>query len=295
MRKITVLLILFTSGFIQAQELNCIVSFNTDQVAATNQQIFTTLKKSLQEFLNNTKWTSQTYKSNEKIECSFFFNFTSYSVNQFSGTLQVQASRPVFNSTYMSPILNINDKDVSFTYTEFQNLFFDPNSYESNLVSILAFYANMIIGVDGDTFAQDGGTKALEQAQNIVTVAQQSQLKGWNQSDGLQNRFFLVNDMLSSTFSPFRKAMFEYHFTAIDKMSDDQKMAKENVKIALKTLIEVANVRPNAFLTRVFFDAKSDEILGIFSDGPKVDVADLLNNLNRLSPTNTSKWSQISY
>lgn len=295
MRKIIFLLVLLASSLVQSQELNCTVTFNTDQVGVTNQQIFTTLKKSLQEFLNNTKWSSQTYKSNEKIECSFFFNFTSYNVNQFTGTLQVQASRPAFNSTYMSPILNINDKDISFTYTEFQNLFFDPNSFESNLVSILSFYANIIIGVDGDTFAQDGGAKALEQAQNIVTIAQQSQLKGWNQNDGLQNRFFLINDMLSSTFSPFRKTMFEYHFKAIDRMSDDKKMAKENVKSALNTLIEVANVRPNAFLTRVFFDAKADEILQIFSDGPKVDVTDLLNNLNRLSPTNTSKWSQISY
>ena len=278
-----------------SQELNCSVTFNTDQVGATNQQVFMTLKNSLQEFINNTKWSSKEYKSNEKIECSFFFNFTTYNVNQFTGTLQVQVSRPVYNSTYKSPILNINDKDVSFTYTEFQNLFFDPNSYDSNLVSIVAFYANMIIGVDADTFSLEGGTKSLEQAQNIVGIAQQSQSKGWSQGDGNQNRYFLVNDMLSPTYAPFRRTMFEYHLLAIDTMSEDQKKAKENIVIALKTLSEVADARPNAYLTRVFFDAKADELLSIYSDGPKVDVTSLVNNLNRLSPTNASLWGQIKF
>ena len=295
MHKLFVCIFFLIFNFGNAQELNSTVTFNTDQVGATNQQIFLTLKKSLQEFLNNTKWSTKEFKNNEKIECSFFFNFTSYNINQFTATLQVQVSRPVYNSTYKSPILNINDKDVNFTYTEFQNLFFDPNSFDSNLVSILAFYANIIIGVDGDTFSLEGGTKSLEQAQNIVSVAQQSQLKGWVQGDGNQNRFFLINDMLSPTYAPFRRTMFEYHLLAIDKMSEDSKKAKENILIAINTLTEVADARPNAYLTRVFFDAKADELLSIYSDGPKVDVTGLINNLNRMSPTNASKWGQIRY
>jgi len=295
MRKIVVCTLLLFFGFAQAQELNCTVTFNTDQINGTNQQVFKTLQKSLTEFLNNTKWTDQTYKGGEKIDCSFFFTINSYSSNQFAGTLQVQASRPVFNSTYMSPILNINDKDISFLYTEFEKLFFDPNSYDSNLVSIVAFYANMIVGMDADTFSMEGGSKFLENAQNIVNNAQQGQMKGWTQTEGTQNRYFLISDMLSTTYSPFRKAMYEYHFKALDRMADNQKQAKENIKTALKTLTEVANVRPNAYLTRVFFDAKADEILSIYTDGPKVDVTDVINSLNKLSPTNSSKWGQISY
>lgn len=296
MRKIVVCILLLLSELTQAQELNCSVTFNTDQVAATNQQIFRTLKKSLTEFVNNTKWTSLPYKANEKIECSFFFNITSYNnVDTFTGTLQVQASRPVFNSTYMTPILNINDKEINFVYTEFQNLSFDVNSFDNNLLSIMAFYANMIIGMDADTFLLEGGSKSLEIAQNIVNVAQQSLDKGWTSSKGLQNRFYLINDMLSPTFSPFRKAMYEYHFIGLDKMSDNQKEAKQNVTLALKTLSEVANTRPNAYLSRVFFDAKADEILSIYTDGPKVDVTEVINSLNKLSPTNSSKWGQISY
>ncbi len=296
MRKIIFLIFLFGFGFANAQELNCSVTFNTDQVPATNQQVFKTLKKSLVEFVNNTKWTEQTYKNQEKIECSFFFTILTYNnIDSFTATLQVQASRPVFNSTYLSPILNINDKDIAFTYVEFQNLNFDQNSFDSNLLSIMAFYSNLIIGVDADTFTLEGGAKPLLNAQNIANVAQQSQVKGWSQSDKNQNRYFLITDILSPTFSPFRKAMYEYHIGALDKMSDNPKGAKESIKIALKTLIEISDIRPNAYITRVFFDAKADELLSIYTDGPKVEVTDIINSLNKLSPTNSSKWGKISY
>jgi hypothetical protein len=134
----------------------------------------------------------------------------------------------------------------------------------------------------------------LETAANIVVQAQQTQDKAWL-STGNQNRFYLVNDMLSPTYSAFRKTMYEYHFGALDKMNENQKEGKEGIKKALKTLTEVANVRPNAYLTRIFFDAKADEILSVFTDGPKVDITDVLATLNKLSPTNTSKWSQITY
>lgn len=278
-----------------AQELNCKVSFNTDQVGATNQQIFKTLQKSLTEFINNTKWSEKTYKGVEKIDCTFFFNIATFdNVDQFTGTLQVQASRPVFNSTYSTPILNINDKDINFSYAEFQNLNFNPNSFDSNLMSIVAFYANMIVGVDADTFALEGGLKSLENAMNIVTVAQQTNDKGWT-SSGNQNRYYLVNDMISPTFAPFRKAMFEYHFGALDKMNNNQKEGKEGIKKAMQTISELASIRPNAYLTRVFFDAKADELLSVFTGGPKIDVAEVIGILNKLSPTNSSKWSQISY
>ncbi len=294
MRKIVVCFMMLFFGLSQAQELNCSVTLNVEKLANTNQQVFRTLEKSLREFVNNTKWTSLNFKANEKIECSFFFTINTFTGDQFSGTLQVQASRPVFNSTYMSPILNINDSNIEFTYTEFQNLTFSPNSFDSNLISLMAFYANMIIGIDADTFALQGGSSGLENAQNIVSISQ-GHSKGWNQSDGSQNRYLLVNDMLSPTYGSFRKAMYEYHLKALDKMSENQKEAKENIKIALKTLKEVNDVRPNAYITRVFFDAKTDEIVSIYTDGPKINVTDVIEVLNNISPTNSSKWGQISY
>ena len=295
MRNIVIFSFLLFFGLTQAQELNCTVTFSTDQVGATNQQVFKTLKKSLTEFVNNTKWTEQTYKGAEKIECSFFFTITAYNADQFTGTLQVQASRPVYNSTYMSPILNINDKEINFNYIEFQNLTFNPNSFDSNLLSIMAFYANLIIGMDADTYALEGGSKSLESAQNIANLAQQSQIKGWSQSEKNQNRYFIITDMLSPTFVSFRKTMYEYHLKSMDKMVENPKEAKENIKSALKTLTEVSDSRPNSFLVRLFFDAKADEIVSIYTDGPKIDVTEVINSLNRLSPTNSSKWGKISY
>lgn len=295
MRKYIVVLLLLISGSTFAQELNVTVEFNTSQVGATNQQVFKTLKKALTEFVNNTKWTDKALKQNEKINCSFFFNITAFdNINKFEGSLQVQASRPVYNSTYSTSILNINDKDVKFEYTEFQNLNFNLNSYDSNLLSVVAFYANMIIGIDADSFQFEGGNKAFENASTIVSLAQITQEKAWT-SNGTQNRYYLVNDILAPTYLPFRKAIYEYHLGALDIMANNPKEGKENIKKALKTLTEVAAVRPNAYLTRVFFDAKADEILSIFTDGPKIEVTQVIENLNRLSPTNSSKWSQITY
>lgn len=295
MYKFVFFCFLFLVNSANAQELNATVEFNTSQVAATNQQVFKTLKKALTEFINTTKWTEKSYKQNEKISCSFFFNITSFdNVNKFTGSLQVQASRPVYNSTYSSSILNINDKDVNFNYTEYQNLAFNPNSYDSNLMSLIAFYANMIIGIDADTFSIEGGSKAFENASNIVSQAQQTQEKAWS-SNGNQNRYYFVNDILSTTYTPFRRALYEYHRTALDTMSENPTEAKENIKKAIQSLAEVAAVRPNAYLTRIFFDAKADEILSVFSDGPKVEVVKVVENLNKLSPTNSSKWNQISF
>lgn len=295
MRNYLLFMLLLVSSVVSAQELNASVSFNTDQLTATNQQIFKTLQKSITDFLNNTKWTEKKFGNNEKIECSFFLNFKTYdNVNSFTCSMQVQSSRPVFGSTYATPVLNINDKDFNFQYTEFQNMAYNPNSYDSNLISVLAFYANMIVGFDAETFALEGGTPAFLNAQNIVNLAQQTQEKSWT-SSGNQNRYYLVNDILSNTYIFYRKALYDYHLNALDVMSSDSKKGKENFKQAFKSLIEVASVRPNAYLTRVFFDAKSDEIQAIFSGGPKVDITDVVQQLNKLSPTNTSKWSQITF
>lgn len=293
MRKLYVLFFIVYSLSVFSQELKCTVTYNATQVGITNQQIFQTLQKSLQEFMNNTKWSTINYKNSERIECSFFFNFTSYNINQFSGTLQIQSSRPVYGSTFTTPILNLNDKDINFTYTEFQNLVFDPNNFDNNLVALMAFYANIIIGADRDTFAPNGGTKAFEQALNIVNLSQSSQIKGWVQTNDLQSRFYLVNDMLSNTFDAYREAMFQYHFEGFDKMTEDIKIAKQGINNAIQTLMSVGKVRPNAYLTRVFFDTKSDEIVSIFSDGPKIDLKNLNENLNSLSLLNASKWLQI--
>jgi hypothetical protein len=294
MNKIFTFFLLLSVGLLQAQQLNCTVTVNSDKLGNANLQVFKTLETSLNEFVNKTDWTGQTLKQNEKINCSMFVTILSNNSDQFTATLQVQSSRPIFNSSYSSPVLNYNDKDFSFRYTEFENLLFNPTVFESNLVSVISFYSYIILGMDQDTFLLESGNPNFEIAQNIANVAQQSSYKGWSQIDGNQNRYFLINDMLSGSFSAVRKTALDYH-SGLDLMSKDLKAAKEKIKVSLIDLGKLNSSKPNAFLTRVFFDAKSDEVLSIFSGGPSISISDLIESLNKTSPLNSSKWEMINY
>lgn len=293
MKKIVSSLLLLFVGVIQAQQLNCTIQINSDKVASTNQQLFKNLKTSISDFVNKTDWTGDEYKQNEKIECSMVLIINSYDSNQFSATLQVQSTRPIFNSTYSSPVFNYMDNDFSFRYIEFENLQFNPSNFDSNLVSTLAYYSYMILGFDADTYALMGGNKHYEVAQQIVSVAQQSGYKGWNQSEGNQNKYFLVNDVLSGTYDPYRETLYQYHREGLDTMSSNTKTSKQKVMDSINTLSKLYSVRPNAFLTRVFFDAKVDELVSILSGGPKLSINETIETLNKMSPLNVSKWSTI--
>lgn len=293
MGKGIILVFLFWIGSIHAQELNCTVKVNFEQVAGSNNQVFKTLETSLMDFINKTSWTNQKVKTNERINCSMFINVTEYSGNLFKGTIQVSSSRPIYNSGYSSPVFNYNDKDFNFEYTEFQLLNFNPNAFESNLVSVVSFYALWIIALDADTFKQDGGTPYYEAAQEVANVAQSSGYKGWNQGDTNQNRYWLINNALSNTFVQYRDAMYTFHFEGLDQMHKDQKLAKEKVAEAITKLSYMELNRPNSFLTRIFFDAKSDEIVSIYTGGPSIDTASLVNVLYTISPMNSGKWSEI--
>ena len=294
MRNLFLLLVFLFTNVALSQELRATVAVNYEQVNNGNPQLFKNLEKQITEFLNNTKWTENEVKDVEKIECNFFINVTSYGSNNFEATLQVQASRPVFNSTLSSPILNVNDKNFNFRFIEFENMIYDANNFSSNLVSVLAFYSNLIIGIDMDTFSKLGGTEYLGIAANIVNVAQSSGFKGWSQSEsGNNNRNFLISDMLSNTFEPFRTALYLYHREGVDKMAENILQGKEGVSKAIQVLEEIQKTRTNSLITRTFFDIKADEIVSIFSGGPKMDVSKLVETLNRISPLNSQKWNKI--
>lgn len=292
MNKLVVFFLLLSFGFVQAQQLNCTVTVNAQKMGNPNQQIYKTLETSLNEFVNKTDWTNQTYKQQEKINCSMYITLMSNSSDQFTATIQVQSSRPVFDSSYETPVLNINDKDFSFNYTEFENLVFNVNSFQSNLVSVISFYSYVILGMDRDTFEFKSGDANYQIAQTIGAVAQQSSYKGWSQIDGNQNRFYLINDLLSPTYVEIRKTLFDYH-QGLDLMNTDKKAAKEKMKTSLISLNKLYNSKPNAYLTRILFDAKSDEIVSAFSGGPNITITDLVDNLNKVSPLNSSKWAAI--
>lgn len=295
MNKLYYIVILFLIGFrVQSQELKCTVSINSDRIVSGNKQIIKTLERSLNDFVNKTRWTTQEVQSHERIDCTLFINIATMENNQFSASIQVQSSRPIYNSTYNSPILNVNDNDFTFQYIEFENMFFDPNSSNSNLIAVVAFYVHMVLGLDADSYSLEGGTKYFQIAQNITDLSQQNGNKGWKQADGAQSRYSLVYDMLSPINTVFRATNYQYHRLGLDNMSDKPKEAKETILKAIQNLESIYKSRPNAYLLRTFFDAKSDEIYQILKDGPKVDVTATKDLLFKMSPINISKWDKLN-
>ncbi|MEK9852154.1 MAG: DUF4835 family protein [Flavobacteriaceae bacterium] len=286
-------LLFFSTYSIAAQELEAQVIVNSDLVNQTNQQIFKTLERSLNEFLNTQVWTNQEFLSQEKITCSFVFNLSNYNNDQFEATLQVQSQRPVFDTNYDTPILNFLDRDIVFSYQEFQPLFFNQSSFESNLVSLLSFYAYVIIGLDADTFQENGGSEFYERALEVVNLAQVTSRKGWKASDGTKNRFWLIDNLRSNTFKEYRQALYTYHRGGLDQLTASPIEAKQAVMEAIKALEPLFLRRPNAFLLQLFFDAKVEEIVNIFKEGPKVDFKETEAVLKKIAPFFGSRWKQI--
>ncbi|WP_417196017.1 DUF4835 family protein [Bizionia sp.] len=295
MHRFFVFFLVILSFSTYSQELNCNIVVNAQFTGNENLQVFKTLEKQLKEFVNNTKWTNKEYAFQERVECGMFINITEYSGDVFKATIQVQSSRPVYGSTYGTPIYNINDKDFTFQYVEFENLLYNENQFESNLVSVIAFHVYMILGLDADSFQFEGGDPYLKQAQTIVNYSQQENAKGWKLEDGLQTRFALIDNLLSPTFKEYRKVIYDYHRLGLDTMSEDQKKAKTIIASAIEEFEAMNRRRPNSFLLRTFFDAKGDEIEQIFSSGPNVEITKLLSTLNRVAPMYSSKWRNIKF
>ncbi|MFC5044661.1 DUF4835 family protein [Aquimarina hainanensis] len=293
-KRILFVVFLFNMA-VQAQEFNARVVVNAEQTGQPNLQVFKTLERSMTEFVNNNKWTDKEFRTEERIECTFFINISSYDNDNFSATLQVQASRPVFGSGYATTIFNVNDKQFNFNYLEFQPLNFNPNGFESNLISVVSFYLYTILGVDADTFELNGGTPYYQQAKTIVGNAQGSNTLGWNLQDGDRTRFKLNDDLLSGTYDGYRKAMYSYHREGLDVMNTNVKEGKKVIVESMKSIEEMHNVRPNSYMMRVFFDAKADEISSIFSGGPSIDIASTITLLNRVAPTYSDNWKKIKF
>jgi hypothetical protein len=293
MRKFYSVALFLVAQFGFSQELKCTVQVDYNQITNANTQIFRTMQTHLTDFLNNTKWTTRKFTANELIDCSMYIMVNSYENNILNCSLQIQSSRPGFDSSYSTPVLNIQDKDFTFDYIENQQLNFNKDIYNSELLSTLAFYAYVIIGLDADTFELNGGDSSLKIAQSIVNVAQSTNRTGWIQGDNKQNRYYFITDLLAPNFETYRKSLYTYHLKGIDNMANDQKKGKENIKQAILDLSVINNTRPNSYLMRVFFDAKSSEIVNVFSGGPTIETADLKETLSRISPLNNSKWSEI--
>ena len=292
----TALLIVLGALPLSAQELNCTITVNSDQVSQTSQQVFKTLERSLNEFVNKTRWTDRVTQENERINCRMFITVTNFQNSRFQASIQLQSSRPVYNTSYETPVFNYQDGQFNFEYIEFQPLVYNENNFESNLIGVIAYYAYIILGLDADTFQLEGGTEYFKRAQGIVTQAQGTSFAGWSQtSSNNRNRFQLVDDLLSNTFREYRIALYNYHRKGLDVMADNNSTGKQIIAGSMRLFETLNQRRPNAFLIQTFFDAKSEEIQNIFSDGPKVDIVQLKETLNSVAPFYASTWNQITY
>lgn len=278
-----------------AQELNASVQVLSPSVQSSDKRVFSTLETAIREFLNNRKWTDETYATEERIQCQFVINITNRTNNAYTGSLQVFYSRPIYGSDYRSPVLVHQDGNFNFEYIEYDRLDFADNTFTSNLTSILAYYAYIIIGLDHDTYALNSGTPYYQKAQEVVGNAQNSGNVGWGSFDGNKNRFWLVDNLTSPAFDNFRSALYMYHRQGLDLMHESAKIrpAKQTIKDALLGLKKVNDQRRNSFVMQLWFDAKTREIVKIFSGGDPIPTADLKELLNELDPNNSSLYQEI--
>ena len=280
---------------VKAQELRCSVQVESRKIQGTNKSVFETLQKAVTEFLNNTNWTNEIYSQQERIECNILINVQrQLSSDEFKGTIQVQARRPVFNSSYNTVTFNRKDQDMQFSYVEDQPLVFNPNTFSSNLVAVLAYYAYMIIAIDHDTFKQYGGTPYYQKAQDIVTRAQSAKEPGWKSFENKKNRYWLINKILDQYHRPLRKCLYEYHIKGLDIMSDKTPEGRANILTALEGLRKVVKQEPGTVAMQLFFDSKSDELVNIFSGAFPIEKGKAVALLKEIDPSNIKKYDKLT-
>ena len=295
MKKISLLILffLYLNSF-YAQELNCKVDVNSDQVQGSDKHDYESMKTALYEFMNNRKWTSDVFKTEERIDCNILIKISDRpATDAFTASIQIQARRPVYKSSYNSVLFNYEDKDFSFNYLEGQPLDFSENTFISNLTSVMGFYANLIIGLDYDSFALNGGTPYLQKALAIVNNAQNAAEKGWKAFDGTKNRYWLINNMMDASFVPIRECMYNYHRRGLDVMVDNKDAGRAVILESIESLRKVHEVKPLSFNLQVFFIAKSEELINIFSGGLPEEKPKIILVLNDIDPTNSNKYQKI--
>ena len=284
---------------VKAQELSARVTVVSNRVSTNvDKKAFQTLQKALNDFVNNRKWSTDTYSANEKIDCGFFLNLESTGdVNVYKASLTIQSARPVFNSSYSSPVINYQDNDVTFKYIEFQQLDFNDSrvsgtdALASNLTAVFAYWINMILGFDYDSFSLKGGNTYFQKAQDIVNNAPEDRsITGWKAFDGTRNRYWLAENLLNSRYSTFHDAMYDYYRLGLDNLYDHEVNGRTQILNALSMLNSLNVDNPNTMIIQFFLQAKSQELISIFSKANTSDKAKALDFLVRLDPSSATKY-----
>ena len=284
---------LFVIAFVHAQELNCTVQINSDQVQGTNKAVFNTLQKSITEFVNNRKWTEMTYANSERIECTMNIIVKKVDVDVFTSEIQIQSRRTIYNTTYYSPLFNFKDNSFTFNYKEFDQLEMNENTITSNLTAVIAYYAYIIIGYDMDSFTRLGGTQAFQAAESIVNAAQGADLAGWKAFESTRNRYALVNNLMDEAFKKYRNFFYEYHRLGLDEMTTNATNARAKIAAGLPLLREANRARPSAIVISSFLDAKNDELINIFSKASSKEKTDFVQILSDVNPTQSARYESV--
>jgi hypothetical protein len=298
--KYYLLIILFLSTkTVGSQELNCNVQISAQKIQGSNRQVFESMQRDIYEFMNNTVWTNHVFSYAERIDCNIIMNLTDQlSADEFRGTIQIQLRRPVFNTTYNSTMLNFMDNNFQFRYVEFQPLEFDPNSYRSSLVSVLAYYAYVILGFDYDSYSFEGGSEFFQVAEKIVTNAQNAAEPGWKPYDGSRNRnrYWLIKNILDKEYEGIRRFIYEYDINGLDKMESKITEARASIVESLRLIQEVYRAKPDPFmyLIQIIMESKAEELINIFSDAFAEEKSRVMQILTEIDPGNKSKYEKIT-
>ncbi len=299
LRSIIVVVALGWALIVPAQELKCSVTVNSDQVQGSNKEMFNTLRQSIEEFVNTSKWTNLTFQDKERIECSMLVVVKSVENNILTCDFTCQSRRPVFGTTYTTPVLNFQDNTFSFAYQEYDRMDFQQSSFTSNLTALIAYYCYLIIGYDMDSFSKLGGTPYFQACENIVTAAQSASLeeaeaKGWKTFDSKRNRYALINNLMDEAFKPYRMFCYEYHRLGLDEMVNNVANARARIAEGLPVLKEANSARPATYVVTTFLDAKNDELVNIFAGGTPEEKKKVYDLLMDLDPTRQSIYEGIN-
>lgn len=291
--KLTILF-LAVSPVVSAQELNCSVTINASQIQTSDAAIFRDMKNAIEQFMNGRKWTSDVFRTHEKINCHFLINITKMpAIGSFEASVQIQAARPVFNTNYSSPLFNFADREWKFDYVESMPLEYNDNTYINNLTSMLALYAYLILGLDYDSFSELGGTPFFQRALMVVNNAQNSNQPGWQALGSNRSRYWLVEALNNPQNQPLRKALYSYHRLALDTFGDDPDNARVVILDGLKEIKRIRDINPNSILIISFLDAKGTEIANVFSDGNIQIRRQAYDIVTAIDPSNRNAYEKI--
>lgn len=279
---------------LHAQELNCQINVMAPQIQNVDKKVFETLQQAIFEFMNNTKWTTDKFLNQERIECSVTITVNErVSNDEFKGSIQVTSRRPIFSTSYYSPILNFNDDDFQFKYIEYQPLEFTENSSNPNLTAVLGFYAYIILGMDYDSFHLNGGAPFFAKAQTLVNNMQNAREAGWRAFEGTRNRYWLAENLTNPVFKPFHEMFYQYHIKGLDVMSKKKDDGLSNITESLELLSDVYREKPGSLLLQTLFYAKADEVVNIFTGAYPDQKVRITNLLNEIDPANSTKYAKI--